>query len=216
MVDVEALLSPSGGYGYENTINTGIAGIAGLAVDTGLFKKYVGIPALRSEKERQFKARPALRNEVKEYKIGVDRVLGKESARRASYFPSKINEQSRSLRVDKVVGGIETKNKALRDYIGTQRDSSRALRKGIRSDAKFIRGAAWTMMLSFGLEVAEQAFTPGISKVAAKRDDEMLSNQNAADSPAAYTMRQRAVMAIHDSLMNVRQVIGNEANFMHR
>jgi hypothetical protein len=29
-------------------------------------------------------------------------------------------------------------------------------------------------------------------------------------------MRQRAVMAIHDSMMNVKNVIGNEAQFMHR
>jgi hypothetical protein len=29
-------------------------------------------------------------------------------------------------------------------------------------------------------------------------------------------MRQRAVMAIHNSMMTTRNVIGNEAQFMHR
>ena len=83
-------------------------------------------------------------------------------------------------------------------------------------DKKFVRAASWMTLLSFGLDMAIEGFTPGVSKVAARNDQQAMGFENPLDSQASYTMRQRAVMAIHDSMMNVKNVIGNEAQFMHR
>ncbi len=95
------------------------------------------------------------------------------------------------------------------------RQELRTLHKGLKGASSLMRGIGWSSLISLGLDLSISAFTPGISKVAA-RNDQLAMSENPLDSQASYTMRQRAVAAIHDSLMSTRQVIGNEANFMHR
>lgn len=41
-------------------------------------------------------------------------------------------------------------------------------------------------------------------------------NQQFANSPTAYTMRQLAVQEMSGSLLNARQYLGQEANFLHQ
>jgi hypothetical protein len=64
----------------------------------------------------------------------------------------------------------------------------------------------------------EGVTTPGTVSRAAMLSDQkaMGMTQGPMDSQQAYTQRQRALMAIHDSQLGIRNVIGNEAGHLHR
>jgi hypothetical protein len=228
MVNLETLLSPSGGYNYENTISNTSTGLAlGLLVDRGLYHKFIAKPLLqdyyretRPEYTRKTKglgplAQPGgiqgainrARNNLASTPVTVVGKHGRTAT--FSFGPS----QEEAARAPKEIENLERAKKKLKV---DRRNTGRQLKNKLKADKRFVRGAAWTMLVSFGLDMAIEGFTPGISKVAAQRDEQAMGYSNPLDSPASYTMRQRAVMAIHDSMMSVRNVMGNEAQFMHR
>lgn len=59
------------------------------------------------------------------------------------------------------------------------------------------------------------AIRPRIGQVAEKKEARLFE-PIAYDSPAAYTQRQRAIMAIHDSQLGIQNVIGSEAGYFHK
>ncbi len=83
------------------------------------------------------------------------------------------------------------------------------------SERRFWKGASWSLMAIGLVELADQMLTPGVSKITTEREEAMLQNEMHMDSAAAYTQRQRALLAIHDSQMSLQQVFGNEARYKH-
>jgi len=206
MVNVESLLSPSGGRGYEDTVNSGLSGLVlGLGLSETLYDKFLGKPVMeefRSSTQPGYKAK---RNKLLKSLEALNKKLETLSD---NDYPTENPEKVRRAR-DKV-------KEALKNHRKQYKAQKSALKTTLGIDKKFIKGASWMTLVSFGLDIAIEGFTPGVSKVAARNDQRSMEFQNPLDSQASYTMRQRAVMAIHDSMMNVKNVIGNEAQFMHR
>ena len=230
MVNIETLLSPSGGYEYENNISNSGAGLAlGFVVDRGLYHKYIAKPLLqdyyretRPEYTRKTKGLGPLANprgiegainRAKERIRKVPKMLQTGTGPTAGVFQNPNYSRDEHLKIGQEIKKLNNARKKLK---ADRKSTGRKLKEKLRADKRFVRGAAWTMLVSFGLDMAIEGFTPGISKVAAQRDEQAMGYSNPLDSPASYTMRQRAVMAIHDSMMSVRNVMGNEAQFMHR
>lgn len=107
---------------------------------------------------------------------------------------------------------IPDKQAKLKNYISdsnTRISSYKVLTKTFSGIARVL-----TASMAFGF--AEKLLTPDINKVAAQRDFNIMFNENPSDSSAAYTQRQRALMAIMDNQLNLNNVIGNEAAYLHR
>lgn len=81
-----------------------------------------------------------------------------------------------------------------------------------------LKGLSWTLLATGAMMMMEGATTPGTVSRAAMLSDQkaMGMTQGPMDSQQAYTQRQRALMAIHDSQLGIRNVIGNEAGHLHR
>lgn len=85
-----------------------------------------------------------------------------------------------------------------------------------KSSIRGLRFIGLGIAMSEAFSMAVEMFTPGVSKTATVRDRDILVNEAMLDSSKALTQRQRALMAIHDSQMTVRNVIGQEASYFHR
>jgi hypothetical protein len=229
MVNVEALLSPTGGYNYDETINSGMTGLLlGFGLDRGLYHSFLAKPALRFElrkgrlkgvKDEVYKQRSELTRA--EARIKGSNLIGPSTPAQARFAfgnnpddigPSTREQVTRRARLNAVAEGRKIQKKAA---VETRYAKSKNIKDNLRSVKSLIRGGVYAQLMSFGVELATEAFTPGISKITRKREEEFMQ-QGQQDSPALYTMRQRAVMAIHNSMMTTRNVIGNEAQFMHR
>jgi len=85
-----------------------------------------------------------------------------------------------------------------------------------KAQVKGLRGLGWLMFASVFVDMAEDLMTPGISTIAHEREQQLFADERHLDSAIASTQRQRALQAIHDSQMTVRNVLGSEAQFMHK
>ena len=231
MVILETLLSPSGGYDYENTVsNTATGAALGWVVDRTLYHKFIAKPLLQDYyRESRSKYRTMTKGLGPLAKSGgiqgainaLTDKLNKVPEFIPTTGPAPIQLQNpyykkETEQLKKQIEGLKRTKEKREKFKADRKSTGKKLKENLRADKRYVRGAAWTMLVSFGLDVAIEGFTPGISKVAAQKDEQAMGYSNPLDSPASYTMRQRAVMAIHDSMMSVRNVMGNEAQFMHR
>lgn len=96
--------------------------------------------------------------------------------------------------------------------------TKKAIQNTRASYGKMIRGAR-AIGLGYAAvtaaQIMESVMGPGISRSAEYRDAQ-LGEVGLLDSGTAYTQRQRALMAIHDSQLTIRGVLGQEANFFHK
>lgn len=84
----------------------------------------------------------------------------------------------------------------------------------LRLGAKAI---GWGYAALSAAEFFEYASTPSLTPYAAANEMMMTNNpMQMLDTSVAATQRQRALMAIHDSQMTLRGVIGQEASYLHR
>lgn len=91
------------------------------------------------------------------------------------------------------------------------------LSKRYAGTSSMLRGLSWTLVATGVMMMVEGASTPGtVSRQAMMADQKAVGGQGPMDSQQAYTQRQRALMAIHDSQLGIRNVIGNEAGHLHR
>jgi len=99
--------------------------------------------------------------------------------------------------------------------ISRSRADSLKFGRGLRSIGWF---AAIAGLADLGFSVASAMARPGVSREAQERDREMLSNsEGMLDTRMAFTQRQRAIQAIHDSQISVgRSMIGQESSYLHR
>jgi hypothetical protein len=204
MVDVQALLSPDGGTGQDDRPNDSAVALSAYVLqDFGLMHKFVYKPIMQGMSGRSrwsAYARENLKPRMAAQKFWGGKAPGPGAVRR-SQREAVTGVLRQEFRRD-VLRGLTPRRRAMGKALG-----------------KFGRSVGRLSLAAFAADVFEwgvEGMTPGVSKVAARRDQEAIAMENPFDSPGSYTMRQRAVMAIHDSLMNVRQVIGNEASFMHR
>ena len=215
-MDIERLLSPTGGYNYDQTINSGIAGLGMMFMSGPLFDSFVMKPA-KSYMQKQL----AVRYQTHPYVKATDLNLGQRviSATDApgSYPPgsrySTPEPETRRASKEVIQASNEARRKGVKKALRTEyKDWKSKFSKG----RGVFKAAGWATLISMGVDLAVEASTPGVSKVAAKQDERFMMQQQRMDSPAAFTMRQRAIEAIHNSMMSTRNVMGNEAQFMHR
>jgi len=78
-----------------------------------------------------------------------------------------------------------------------------------------MRAIGWGYLAMGFAYVAEAAFTPGLTTGAKLEEDRSMGMGAPLDSAQAYTQRGRALQAIHESQLGLRNVIGQEASFFH-
>lgn len=78
------------------------------------------------------------------------------------------------------------------------------------------RVIGWGYVALAAASIMESVTTPGLSKSAEMNNAQTMGMAPPLDSSQAYTQRQRALMAIHDSQLGIRNVIGSEAGYLHR
>lgn len=78
-----------------------------------------------------------------------------------------------------------------------------------------VKAIGWGYAAITMAQMVESMVTPGLSKSAEMNNNNQMSAEP-MDSGMAYTQRQRALMAMHDSQLTIRGVLGQEANFFHR
>ncbi len=149
--------------------------------------------------------------EIKNRRRGM--LLRKTRGSRQSYFDAGISHPT---------FGVERKNiynkpsfqKLDRKYAAKTASISRNI-NSYKSLARIGKSIGWGYLLMGAASMAESMFTPSVSKLAGQTDLQIFQPQF-NDSQAAYTQRQRALLAIHDSQMGIRNVIGSESQFFHR
>lgn len=187
-MDIESFLNPYGGSGQDKNINAGLLGLAGMAMDSSLMDKYYFKP-LRSDYGRIFS------QQRKEYVAGITS-FHKELGATPEYV-SRIAKKSNMA--------YFAENKSARRSFFSSFD------KKALSSKRFIKAAGWAFIASQLMDLGEGLFTPGINKVAARRDAQMFMDESPLDSSRTATARMRALQAISDSSLQIRHVLGNEA-----
>lgn len=132
-------------------------------------------------------------------------------------FPS-IPSHLDYVRAKRVSTGIRKKASTLKD-VSTARAKISKMKDYnafAKSSSKFFKGIASATAISFAFSLGEKLFTPSVNKLAADKDAAVFYDESIMDSGAAYTQRQRAIMAIMDNNIAINNVIGNEASHFHR
>lgn len=93
---------------------------------------------------------------------------------------------------------------------------AKAARSGVKRYGNTISAIGWAYTASWLFDIGQSALTPGISKSAARSNQELILNESPLDSGRAFTQRQRAMQAIYESQGAVgRSMIGQESSFLH-
>jgi hypothetical protein len=74
----------------------------------------------------------------------------------------------------------------------------------------------WGYAALVSAQIFEAVAAPSLESYAATRSNESVFAENSIDGPVAYTQRQRALLAIHDSQLGIRGVISQEAGYFHK
>ena len=202
-MNIDNLMDPMGGYGYNDTINTGLSGLLiGIGASSTVMDKIYYGPMLKHMKHQR---NVTIGTRMSEILKGVPR--GQAIRLGNGGFINRPENRAgfQLLRRDIAKGPIGSR---LKKDIAKETLSFRA-------GKKFFGRLGTFMLASAAFEIGEAIFTPGISKVAQQKDLQAFADESPLDSSRSYTMRQRALQAIHDSQMSVRNVLGNEASFMH-
>ncbi len=96
------------------------------------------------------------------------------------------------------------------------RSASKSVFKPYRAIGGFLKSASIAIGVTTLFSLGMDMFTPGVNKLAAAGNDKFINESLTIDSNAAFTQRQRALQAIFDSQSSLRNVIGNEAAYLHR
>jgi hypothetical protein len=196
--DINNFLDPTGGLNYGGAFHGVGAGLAGIGSD--LANSTVIKPFLRKERMSFHKsfvhARTVTDEAMKTVKMGS--VL-------PVYRGSTYKEDLKAHRKKLLNKELEIPRKRLAELKYT----SNVARKAFKA-------AGWGFMLTSLVELGVAVAAPGINKLASRKDARLLYDERPLDSSAAYTQRQRALMAIHDSQLGLRGVVGSESQFLHK
>lgn len=189
-------MDPRGGY-YNTDFISGTSSIIGsLAID--------------------LLARPAM-----DYAEKTDKArVRAEKVQKLQQGRDLIRRRSRRVRMTSEFAEIDSSEyeKRKRQKIGKKfTTASKQIKpKNFGGAKNLLRGLSWTLFATFIADTAESVFLPGVTGAARKSDQMAMGMGGPLDSEGAYTQRQRALMAIHDSQLGIRSVIGNEAGHFHR
>lgn len=98
----------------------------------------------------------------------------------------------------------------------TIRNASKSVFKPYKAIGGLLKSASIAIGVTTLFDLGMDMFTPGVNKLAAAGNDKFMNESLTIDSNAAFTQRQRALQAIFDSQSSLRNVIGNEAAYLHR
>lgn len=205
MRDVEAFFSPSGGREFGESLYGGTALAIGLGSD--FMNKLILRPMYKTQLTELASARRGL---FKDIGAPSNRAYYQKVGSPSNMIYSaqeRIGPPSRKLMQERTTKAVEAR-KAYKPEIAAAKKRYNSLRRGWKA-------ASWGFLLTGIFDIAEYAATPGVSKIAAEKDQASMM-PTLLDSAGAYTQRQRAITAIYDSQMTSRNIIGNEARFVHK
>jgi len=192
----DSLMEPYGGY-PEGRFYYGtpfiVGDIAATLAGPWLFKKLAAGYERLGPKYARAKARHFFETETKGRYF--------YSKERATAFRQRIGHRTKAL------FRMETR-------AGSRRAAS------VASLGKFVKGYALVSLVGILAHQAYDlydAFTlPGINRSSLARDQHLMEDELMLDTRAAFTQRQRAIQAIHDSVSSARAILGEEARYLHR
>ena len=181
-MDIERMLSPTGGYNYGETINSGVAGLGMMFMSGSLFDKFMMNPANAAAKYGMRAERRASglfdKTDLDAYKKARITRLENIKPKRAAQFG-----ESHARRFDEAIERttrgtpeqIRQANQKIRqDFTRNQNRVHREWKSKFARGRNIFRAAGWATLISAGLDIAVEAATPGVSKVAAKRDEQFM------------------------------------------
>jgi hypothetical protein len=220
--DINAFFDPAGGTGYGNFFHSsGLIGLGAIFAFDPWGKGLFGLSAEQlfiNPSEKTAQARIMGRQMMQQTPVYRETLQGRRIG--AAGHSAMMGTRRLPAFGPEPVAGHGYYARTTNDQLSRQ-SLNQALAKNkakYASARRYSRAVGWTFLISGLFEIAQAIATPGIavSDAAKRRDAMMFADERAIDSPRAYTQRQRALLAIHDSQMGVRNVIGNEAQFLHR
>ena len=124
-------------------------------------------------------------------------------------FDARISKLRQTSATASILGGKSAKS------LGVQGD----FYKGIESYKNLGKYTKWLgvgFLVQGMFDLGMSLFTPGTGRVSARDQEVLFADESVIDSAAAFTQRQRALQAIHDSQTTTRSLIGQEARYLHR
>tara|TARA_R110002074_G_scaffold402324_1_gene607017 strand:+ start:50861 stop:51487 length:627 start_codon:yes stop_codon:yes gene_type:complete len=200
-------MSPSGGN-MDNSLQFGMESI-GIEIGAALSSKYVWNPLqkrdIKGEVERSYNARDRSNINKNYYQMGRKNSLPRSSATARLWR----NRQHANAATSARWADHKSSRERMKTNIGNIKSKYSKLKFGARA-------IGWGYVALAAASIAEAAATPGLSVSAERNNAETMGMAPPLDSSQAYTQRQRALMAIHDSQLGIRNVIGAEAGYLHR
>lgn len=192
----ENFFSPSGGRGFGERLD-GMT-TAMLAVSSDFMDSFMLKPMYRDDLKRIGGQRSALMAQMYKH------------SNRGVVYPKRGGPPQQILgpHLADYRGAKSAAHSAARNMRSAAKQRYSTLRKGWRA-------ASLGFWFVTAAEIGHAISSPGVSKIAAQNDQDAMM-PTMLDSAGAFTQRQRAIAAIYDSQMTARNVIGNEARFMHR
>jgi len=224
----ENFMSPSGGAYDVNYATGGGSILAGIAVDffairqIGLFSK-ISNKDITGLKRRHLNTttisdfiEESVDDGATKYKT-VTRQGSWRSALKTRNVSTTFTPLGEPFRLSGFRSPGESLKEFQKDFNKYKGQVTNRLSKRYGGTKNLLRGVSWSLLVSGGMMLAEGLTTPGtVSREAMMADQRALGPMGPMDSDQAYTQRQRALMAIHDSQLGIRNVIGNEAGHLHR
>jgi hypothetical protein len=235
--DPYAFLSPTGGDERLSAFSSWGAFGYTLTVGLGLVDKLLLDPAARWETNNKRQAAGSYKTKLKsKHKKRVSDVFDNRLtslkkvedaviyAEFNKYPAEEINNRWDKLEkgrvgINRMRANISNRISQDKQGIRSLRSSRTALASSIKGQyagiGSFLRGTSAIMGMSMLMEAGIDIFTPGVNKLAEKKEAKFMMESLTMDTGAAFTQRQRAMQAIYDSQSQVQHVIGNEAAYLH-
>jgi len=202
-VNIENFMDPMGGEGPD-TVNAGLLGILGFGLDHGIYNKVIGNRILG---EAGYLGSPWSKGQLK------DRVRQKRKSD-AKWMRKRGSPKKQANFIAKKMSKVPHNRRPIISGIG--RDIGK-IRSSVASQSKWSRRLGWAFIASGLFELGEMMATPGISKAAARSNQQLMMDERPIDSGMAATQRQRGLQAIYSSQSALgNQIFGQEANYLHR
>lgn len=107
--------------------------------------------------------------------------------------------------------------RAAERYPGAIKRARRATHGFGKSLARLGWMTAALSVFDMGLEFSTWMSEPSVTRAAIDEDRKLFTNESMLDTRAAWTSRQRALQAVHDSQLSLgRSMIGREAEWLHK
>lgn len=218
----ENFMSPTGGQYDTNFATGGASVLAGIGIDMfarGQVDKFgkinpKDVTGLKTRYSSELR-RGTRNNFSSQYKlpggttINIDDLTTtKYKMTGTDYYGNPVGEQ--------VKGGNLVGKEIKKDFNKYKTQVENRLSKRYAGTRGLLKGASWTLLATGVAMMMEGAAMPGVTSTARRSDEMAMGMGGPMDSQQAYTQRQRALMAIHDSQLGLRNVIGNEAGHFHR